>query len=268
MRSEPIQPASDLPPGTRMQPAECETHGAYEQKVFSLLGKELKSGCPECGRDIREKSESIELANKAMELRTAMERKLGAALIPKRFAGKTLDGYVATTAEQRKALNTCRRYAAEFSQISESGRCLLLLGKPGTGKTHLSVGIANEIMAKSSATAVYRTIGSVLQAIRATYDRINEQSESQILSSLISPSLLILDEIGVSKEKPSDFELTTLFAIINGRYEEMRPTVIVSNLDGQSLPAAIGERCIDRLREGGVIVIPFEWESQRGKEGF
>ncbi|SQH34053.1 IstB ATP binding domain-containing protein [Pseudomonas mucidolens] len=33
-------------------------------------------------------------------------------------------------------------------------------------------------------------------------------------------------------------------------------------------PLDIGERCIDRLREGGVIVIPFEWESQRGKEGF
>ena len=132
----------------------------------------------------------------------------------------------------------------------------------------LSAGIANEIIAKSSATAVYRTIGAVLQSIRATYDRTTEQTESQILSSLISPSLLILDEIGVSKEKPSDFELTTLFAIINGRYEELRPTVIVSNLDGQSLPAAIGERCIDRLREGGVIVIPFEWESQRGKEGF
>ena len=268
MRSEPIQPASDLPPGTRMQPAECETHGAYEQKVFSLLGKELKSGCPECGRDIREKSEAIELANKAIELRTAMERKLGAALIPKRFAGKTLDGYVATTAEQRKALNTCRRYAAEFSQISESGRCLLLLGKPGTGKTHLSVGIANEIMAKSSATAVYRTIGSVLQAIRATYDRTNEQSESQILSSLVSPSLLILDEIGVSKEKPSDFELTTLFAIINGRYEREAPTVIISNLEANDLGRAMGDRCVDRLREGGLIVVPFDWESQRGKEGF
>jgi len=268
MRSEPTQPTPELPPGTRTQPAHCETHGDYDQKVFPVLGKELKSGCPECSRIIREKSDAAELADKAMELRMSMERKLGAALIPKRFVSKTLDGYVATTAEQRKALNTCRRYAAEFAQIAETGRCLLLLGKPGTGKTHLSVSIANEIMAKSSATAVYRTIGAVLQAIRATYDHSSDQSESQILASLISPSLLILDEIGVSKEKPSDFELTTLFAIINGRYEELRPTVIVSNLDGQSLPAAIGERCIDRLREGGVIVIPFEWESQRGKEGF
>jgi len=267
MRSEPVQQTPELPPGTRIQPAECETHGHYDQKIFPVLGKELKSGCPECGRIIREKAEAAELANKAMELRMAMERKLGAALIPKRFASKTLDGYVATTTEQRKALNTCRRYAAEFAQIAETGRCLLLLGKPGTGKTHLSVAIANEIMARSSATAVYRTIGSVLQAIRATYDRTSDQSESQILSSLTSPSLLILDEIGVSKEKPSDFELTTLFAIINGRYEQMRPTVIVSNLEAKALPDAIGDRCIDRLREGGVIVIPFEWESQRGKEG-
>lgn len=269
MRSEPAEQTSpEFPPGTRIQPATCETHGDFEQKVFPVLGKELKSACPECGRITREKTEAAEQASKAMEIRMAMERKLGAALIPKRFAGKTLDGYMATTSEQRKALNTCRRYAAEFKQIAEAGRCLLLLGKPGTGKTHLSVAIANEIMAKSSATAVYRTIGSVLQAIRATYDRTSDQSESQILSSLISPSLLILDEIGVSKERPSDFELTTLFAIINGRYEQMRPTVIVSNLEAKALPDAIGDRCIDRLREGGVIVIPFEWESQRGKEGF
>lgn len=269
MRSEPAeQPSPEFPPGTRIQPATCETHGDFEQKVFPVLGKELKSACPECGRIAREKTEAAEQASKAMEIRMAMERKLGAALIPKRFAGKTLDGYVAATSEQRKALNTCRRYAAEFKEIAEAGRCLLLLGKPGTGKTHLSVAIANEIMAKSSATAVYRTIGSVLQAIRATYDRTSDQSESQILASLISPSLLILDEIGVSKEKPSDFELTTLFAIINGRYEQMRPTVIVSNLEAKALPDAIGDRCIDRLREGGVIVIPFEWESQRGKEGF
>lgn len=269
MRSEPVEvPSPEFPPGTRIQPATCETHGDFEQKVFPVLGKELKSACPECSRITREKTEAAEQANKAMEIRMAMERKLGAALIPKRFASKTLDGYIASTAEQWKALNTCRRYASEFKQIAEAGRCLLLLGKPGTGKTHLSVAIANEIMARSSATAVYRTIGSVLQAIRATYDRTSEQSESQILSSLISPSLLILDEIGVSKEKPSDFELTTLFAIINGRYEQMRPTVIVSNLEASQLPTAMGDRCIDRLREGGVIVVPFDWESQRGKEGF
>lgn len=268
MRSEKVVAMPTATPDPQTITGICEDHGQFPQTVNVIFGKEFKTSCPECQRIRFEEESARKQANEAQIIRMRMAEKLGSALIPKRFAGKTFESYVATTAEQHKALNTCRRYAAEFSQIAESGRCLLLLGKPGTGKTHLSVAIANDIMARSSATAVYRTVGSVLQAIRATYDRTSEQSESQILASLISPSLLILDEIGVSKEKPSDFELTTLFAIINGRYEEQRPTVIVSNLDAKALPAAIGERCADRLREGGVIVIPFEWESQRGKEGF
>lgn len=268
MRSDKIVSMPSAAPAPQQITGLCDDHGQFPQKLTVIFGKEFKTTCPECSRiRLAEEAERAQ-AQEAQASRVRMAEKLGAALIPKRFAGKTFAGYIAATAEQQKALKTCARYAAEFKQIAAAGRCLLLLGKPGTGKTHLSVAIANEIMSTSSATAVYRTIGSVLQAIRATYDHTSDKSESQILASLISPSLLILDEIGVSKEKPSDFELTTLFAIINGRYEELRPTVIVSNLDAKALASAIGERCADRLREGGVIVIPFEWESQRGKEGF
>jgi len=63
MRSEPVQATPELPPGTRIQPAECETHGAYEQRVFSVLNRELRSNCPECTRIAREKSEAAEQAN-------------------------------------------------------------------------------------------------------------------------------------------------------------------------------------------------------------
>ena len=268
MRSDKIVSMPSATPAPQQTTGVCEDHGQFPQKLTVIFGKEFRTTCPECQRIHAEEEKTRSQAHEAALAQLHMAQKLGTALIPKRFAGKTFAGYIADTAEQQKALKTCTRYAAEFKQIAAAGRCLLLLGKPGTGKTHLSVAIANEIMATSSATAVYRTIGSVLQAIRATYDHTGDKSESQILASLISPSLLILDEIGVSKEKPSDFELTTLFAIINGRDEELRPTVIVSNLDAKALASAIGERCADRLREGGVIVIPFEWESQRGKEGF
>ena len=270
MRSENITESASVVDGfgQRIQPADCETHGPFDQRVSVIFNREFKGICPECEKIAKAEREAEEQASAARETRVAMVRKLGSALIPKRFADKTFDAYIAETEGQKKALRIAIRYAERFTDIAPTGRCLLLLGKPGTGKTHLAVSIANEIMRTTAATAVYRTIGSVLQAIRATYDRSSEQTEAQILQGLIAPSLLVLDEIGVSKETPSDFELTTLFAIINGRYEELRPTVIVSNLEAEQLPSALGERCMDRLREGGGVAVKFDWESQRGKEGF
>lgn len=246
-----------------IRPATCETHGPYGQRVTVILGREFPSQCPDCEKIATAKRELEEQQNAAREQRIALARKMGSALIPKRFVEKTFAGYQAQTEGQQRALRICTKYAEKFTEISETGRCLLLLGKPGTGKTHLGVAIANEVMRTTTATAVYRTVGAVLQSIRATYDKYSEQTEAEILRGLISPSLLVLDEIGVSKEEPSDFELTTLFAIINGRYEEMRPTVVISNLDAEKLPRAIGDRCMDRLREGGGVLVPFDWQSAR-----
>lgn len=268
MRSEAIaMTTNEVQLGARIQPAECEKHGQFEQRVTVILDREFKGSCPECQRLADLERESTANAKQAIERRLAIATKLGAALIPKRFAEKTLDGYRADSQGQGRALKICRRYVEVFDEIQRTGRCLMLLGQPGTGKTHLGAAMANDLMRNTQATAVYRTVGAVLQAIRATYDRNSDQSEADILSSLIEPSLLVLDEVGVSKEQPSDFELTTLFAIINGRYEQMRPTVVISNLSGDQLPMAMGERCVDRLREGGGVVVPFDWESQRGKEG-
>lgn len=267
MRSENVVKIDQAAVGARIQPAECEKHGAFEQKITMLLSKEFRSTCPECQRIANAERAAHAKAEQAYLVRQAIARKLGAALIPKRFADRTLDNYQVEHKGQADALRFCRHYVKTFDQIVETGRCMVLLGKPGTGKTHLGAAMANDLMRTTSHAAVYRTVGSVLQAIRATYDRSSEATEASILTSLIEPSLLVLDEVGVSKEQPSDFELTTLFAIINGRYEQMRPTVVISNLDGSQLPMAMGERCVDRLREGGMIVVPFEWESQRGKEG-
>lgn len=273
MRSEKVVQIDQGAVVARIQPAECEKHGAYEQKVTILLGKALRSLCPECARIAKEEREARAEAEQALNVRLAISRKLGDSLIPKRFADRSLSNYKAEHKGQAEALRFCRHYVKTFGNeqdpksIRGSGRCMVLLGKPGTGKTHLGAGMANDLMRNTSHSAVYRTVGSILQAIRATYDRSSEATEASILASLVTPDLLVLDEVGVSKEQPSDFELTTLFAIINGRYEQVKPTVVISNLDGSQLPMAMGERCVDRLREGGMIVVPFEWESHRGKEG-
>ncbi|WP_409287504.1 ATP-binding protein [Pseudomonas guariconensis] len=269
MRSEKITPIDQGAMAERIQPAECEKHGPFEQRVTTVLNREFKGPCPECSRLATIEREKAEEAQRAYERRLVIARKLGDALIPKRFEKRTLDNYTVNPGneEQRYALSCCKRFVKVFDEILDAGRCMVLIGKPGTGKTHLGVAIANELLHKTRHTAVYRTVGAVLQAIRATYDRQSERTEADILSSLTTPDLLVLDEVGVSKEQPSDFELTTLFAIINGRYEQQLPTIVISNLSAGELPRAMGERCVDRLREGSLIVVPFEWESHRGKEG-
>ncbi|RMP16060.1 hypothetical protein ALQ26_03708 [Pseudomonas amygdali pv. lachrymans] len=65
--------------------------------------------------------------------------------------------------------------------------------------------------------------------------------------------------------KPTEFELATLFAVINGRYEEQLPTIVISNIDAKELGAVLGDRSVDRLREGRGIGLVFEGASERSK---
>jgi DNA replication protein DnaC len=240
---------------------DCEQHGAFAGTISTILGRTFRTGCPQCSEIRKQQEAAAEHAEVARQAQERAQRKLGAALIPARFVGKSFADYLATTPAQDKALRICSEYAANFADNAKVGRCLLLLGKPGTGKTHLAASIANHIVTHTSSTAVYRTVGGILQYVKGSYDRASEYSEAQAFDSLTKPHLLIIDEVGATK--PTEFELATLFQIINGRYEELRPTVVVSNLQAAELVAALGERCVDRLREGGGIAVTFDWKSAR-----
>lgn len=240
--------------------AQCDKHGAYVSVTNTRDGG--KSGCPPCAvekRELQIKADMAEMAEKQDAER--IDRKLGRALIPKRFAGKRFDEYVAVSPAQQKNLSECIAYADNFDEYFKAGRSLLLLGKPGTGKTHLAAAIAWRIMINTKHSAVYRTVGGILQFIKGSYSNDAEYSETDAYELFTSPSLLIIDEVGATK--PTEFELTTLFAIINGRYEDKLPTIVISNLQPTELGPVMGERAIDRLREGGGSALVFNWDSER-----
>lgn len=242
--------------------AVCEQHGEYAAIISRH--REGPSGCPACADALQRQQDEERIA--AERVKNAADRlanKLGAALIPTRFRDRSFEGYKATEPKQIKALTICREYAENFGEHFDAGRCLLLLGNVGTGKTHLATAIANHVMLNSAATAVYRTVGGILQHIKGSYDRESGYSEADAFAAYTKPSLLIIDEVGATK--PTEFELASLFNIINGRYEEQLPTIVISNLPAGELSGALGERCVDRLREGGGIAVGFDWVSARAK---
>lgn len=243
----------------------CEKHGAYEIRQIVVMGRVIRAtNCPMCAKDIeaeeRRKQDDLLAENK----RRAWEQKIGRAGIPERFRDRELAGYVAKTAGQQRALAFAQSYAEGFDDVAKTGRSALFLGKPGTGKTHLAVGIALHVMREHKRNALFSTVMRAIRSIKETWRKDSEMSEADAIDDLVFPGLLILDEVGI--QFGSDAEKLLLFDVLNERYERRRPTLLLSNLTLPEVSAYLGERVMDRLREDGGRVIVFDWASYRGSK--
>lgn len=244
---------NELPTETR----QCDTHGKYESHL-------TPAGWTQCGdchaeRINRERQEERARIEAESRQRRA-EKLLGRAAIPPRFADRRLSTFVAHCDESRHALAIALAYAENFAQACETGASLILCGGVGTGKTHLAVGIAHSVLAMDR-PALFTSVMGAVRAVKETYRRDSERTEADVIDDFIDPDLLILDEVGV--QFGSDTEKMILFEIINGRYERLRPTILISNLAKDALAQFIGERVFDRLREGGGKLVVFDWPSYR-----
>lgn len=246
---------------TRMPPrAEtCDQHGEFEARNV-LRG--IWTRCPECAIKAREHETAERERREREEANERWQRNLGHAGIPVRFKDRSLKSYVAETDGQRRALAFAEAYADSFDDVLATGRSAVFIGKLGTGKTHLAVGIGLRIMRRDGLTVHFSTVMRAIRRIRNTWGGNGEESETAAIDSLTRPDLLILDEVGI--QYGSAAEKLTIFDILNERYERRRPTLLLSNLDVDGVRAHLGDRVFDRLREDGGEVVVFDWESYRG----
>lgn len=243
--------------------AHCEKHGQFSLRTIEMLGhKIIASRCPRCVDDEAADEQRKRDERQAENARKQWEAKIGRSGIPERFADRTLDAYLAKTEGQHRALAFARRYADDFKAVAKIGRGALFLGKPGTGKTHLAVGIALQVMRDPKRSALFCTVMRAIRTIKDTWRKGAEQAESDAIEALVFPDLLILDEVGV--QFGSEAEKLLLFDVLNERYERRRPTLLLSNLTAPEVAAYLGERVMDRLREDGGEVVVFDWASHRG----
>lgn len=263
MTFRPTSEPQHLQPSEETVDAVCPSHGAFLARVirFDGMSKPMVGRCPTCSEEIRAAEEARKAREIAAERAAQVAHLRSMAGIPARFAAKSFDDYQATTVGQKIALGVCRTFAENWPAKLAEGGSLVLTGGPGTGKTHLACAVANAVIEQHLASAGFGTVAGLLRHIKDTYRKDSQKSEQDAIDDLVSPRLLVVDEVGV--QVGSEHEKLLMFEVLNARYQSLRPTILISNLSGGELEAFLGQRLMDRYRECG-SVLAFDWQSHRG----
>lgn len=251
-------PVEDIP--NKAEVINCDKHGEYEVRYMEMVnGKALVSRyCPACAED-KKKEEQEEEKRKDMEL--AMERRMRGLLnagVSKRNLGKVFSSFRVDNEGQQKALVASKQFVSDVCSSNPANN-MFFIGSVGTGKTHLASSVIQELYDKKSVRMI-RVI-ELIRILKETWQRGSENTERDVIEHFGGIDVLILDEVGI--QFGSETERMFMFDIINTRYDNMLPTILISNLDINNLKEILGEQAVDRLREDGGKVLVFNWESQR-----
>jgi len=141
---------------------------------------------------------------------------------------------------QSAAMRGIYRRARSFAENPTGW--LVLLGPPGTGKTHLAAAIANDRRAGGN-MAYFITAPDLLDYLRAAYAPDSKASYDKVFDAVRTAPMLVLDDLGAHSSTPWAAE--KLFQLLNYRYNAALPTVITSNLALKDQDPRIESRMLD-----------------------
>ena len=180
--------------------------------------------------------------------------------VPMRFRYKGFHDYTTQCDDQIRIKNIALRYVMGFKDMLTTGTSLIFRGKPGTGKTLLSLVMYQELAKKGFNVRYESSLDFVGEMLIQKF-----KSDVSYQAQLRAFDFLVIDEATESINKggvPSDIEKQVLFQIINRRYERQRCTIIISNRDHEDISDRLGMPLVDRLLEQG-MTLSFDWNSYR-----
>lgn len=128
-----------------------------------------------------------------------------------------------------------RKAMIEAVNASKNGTCLIIAGKPGTGKTHLATAIAIQAMTQGK-QAIFRLVSAMLDEIQST---INGKGDYDgLMKQFKNAPCLVLDDLG--HENMTEARASYLHQIIDYRYSEKLQTIITTNA---RTPEELGTIC-------------------------
>lgn len=208
-------------------PTFCDCKGAVEER-------EAKE------REWKEK----EAADKLRMARDRAQRLLKESNLGERFQSRTFDTFKVTP-QNKEAHRDAKAFVENFRKPETKGRGMILAGDVGTGKTHLTAAIVNDLVG-NGVDCIFGNITSLLGRLKNSYTGEGD-NESEIMNKYCNCALLVIDDLG--KEKTTEWVQEKLYAIINHRYEHYKKTIITTNDNFRTLEGKLGEAVVSRLIE-------------------
>lgn len=145
------------------------------------------------------------------------------------FLQKTFKNFEVKTQRTKKARDTAIKYVQEFNQIKGTqNNSIAFLGQVGSGKTHLSIAIANELMNRGIGVKYMQYRDDIMKIKQTAGDDLNYARE---INQYKNASVLMIDDLfkgAVNNNAVNSADIRAMFEIINYRYLKGAPMIISS----------------------------------------
>ena len=191
---------------------------------------------PEQEEIVRQREAEAE-RQRELELLARKKQEFENSGVPKRYWNESFETWKVRNTDDEKRLQAI----IEYSHKENNDSVLLMLGPKGVGKTHLG----SSIIRNTGGTFI--SIEEMIFQYECSSDYHAKINRVDLMNFYSTTPMLVIDEIGRSMQQAREDSL--LNYILRRRYENMLPTVLISNLQKTDLMKKLGDAVVDRLKE-------------------